>query len=128
MTWTRTPVAAALVDVLSAATSGTVTVFAKPPTTINPPAVIVARPTNVNYATASFARDEATLPVEICGSFDGDDTVDALRDQIRKAIDANPTLEGTVASCTVTAERNWRNVTVAGVELLAAQIVLTILM
>ena len=128
MTWTRTPVAAALVDVLSAATSGTVTVFAKPPTTINPPAVIVARPTNVNYATASFARDEATLPVEICGSFDGDDTVDALRDQIRKAIDANPTLGGVVPSCTVTSERNWRNVTVAGVELLAAQIVLTILM
>ena len=128
MTWQRSPVAAALVDILTTATAGGVYVHDKPPTVINPPAIIVARPTTVNYATAAFAVDEATLPIVVAGAMDGDDLVDTLRDAVRRAVDADPTLGGAVKSATATAERNWRNLTVAGVELLVAEIILTVLM
>jgi hypothetical protein len=125
MSWRRSPVAAALVQVLSTAGLDA-TVFANPPTTLNPPCVVVGRETNVNLATAGYSVDEATLPVAVVGPMDGDDVVDYLRDQVRKTIDANPTLGGAVPSCHVTNYRNSRNVTVAGVEILAVDLILTI--
>ena len=128
MTWQRTPVAAALVDLLTAATGGTVFVFDKPPATINPPAIIVSRPSTVLYNAVAFGVDEATLPVVIAGAMDGDDFVDALRDVIRKTVDTNPTLNGSVPACWPSSERNWRNAIVAGVDLLLAELVLTVQM
>jgi len=131
MTWQRAPAAAALVGKLSAAVAaGTlpVTVFDKPPATLNAPALVVGRPLEVRYATAAFGIDEAELPVVVVAGADGDDMLDSLITTVREAVAPDPTLGGVVQSAIVSLERNWRNLTVAGADVLTADVLLTIQM
>jgi hypothetical protein len=128
MSWSRAVATTALVEVLQVAMGETAAVFAKPPQTINPPAVVVSRPSDVTYATASFSIDAATLPVMCFGPADGEDVVDALLGQLRQAVDANASLNGAVQVCYAQGERGWRNLNVAGIDLLVAETVLVIQM
>jgi len=127
VSWDRTVAVPALVDAIEVASGQTVFVFDRPPTTINPPAIVVGRPVEVIYATAWFSVDEATLPVLCVGAGDGDDTVDDLIAVVRAAV-KDPGLGGAVQSVVASAARNWRNLVVAGVDILQAEVTLTIQM
>jgi hypothetical protein len=127
MSWNRTNAAAALVSALQTQTGATVFVFPKPPQTLNPPAIVVGRPTEVLYSAWALSVDEVTLPVLCVGPGDGEDIVDGLITAVRAAL-ADPMLGGAVQSCVASAERNWRNVVLAGVDILQAEVTLTIRM
>ena len=127
MSWDRTVAVPALVNAIDVASGGTVFVFDRPPTTLNPPAVVVGRPVEVLYATAGFSVDETTLPVLCVGAAEDDDTVDDLIGVVRAAV-KTPGLGGAAQSCVASAARNWRNVVLAGVEILQAEVILTIQM
>jgi hypothetical protein len=128
VTWDRAPVAAALVEVLTAATAGLVTIHPKPPNTVNAPAVVVSRVESVAYSAAALGIDAVVLPVVIAGGADQDDAVDQLKATVRAAIAADWMLGGIVQSCVATEERNWRLVNSAGIDLLAVDLILTIQM
>jgi hypothetical protein len=131
VTWQRAPVATALAALLSSAAEGSVTTFPDPPSSFNVPAYIVAWPSVVNYHTPAFGLDEATLPVLACVATDQSAQLDALLNTARAALEADPTIGGTIKTggLTVTAERNWRVLAdVAGARFLAAELTLTITM
>ena len=127
MSWSRAAAAEAVAHAIGVACGETVTVFAKPPQTLNPPAIVVGRPVEVRYSDFALAVDDAELPVVCVGAADGDDTVDQLVALVRSSF-PDPTLGGAVASCTTSLERNWRNVNIAGIDLLQAEVVLAIRM
>ena len=128
MSWSRAPVADALVSMLGAATTG-VYVHDRPPEIINPPAVIVSRPVQVVYNAAAFGVDEVELPVVGAGGVDSDEAVDTVNAACKAAVDADPTLAGSVKASWCYQERNWRNVTGAGgIQLLLVELILTIQM
>jgi hypothetical protein len=130
VSWDRSLVGPALAQVLTdavVAAGETITVFEKPPGTLNPPAFVVARPTTVRYATFAFGVDDVELPVLCVGPLDGDDRVAELIAFARAAI-SEPTLGGVVQICYPTGERNWRAVNIAGTDLLSAELVFSIQM
>jgi hypothetical protein len=127
MTWNRQTAAAAITSALQVTLGETVWVYSKPPGTVNPPAVIVGRPTEVRYSIPAFSIDEATLPVTCVGPVDGDDVVDQLAAQVRASF-PDPTLGGVVQACWPTDERAWRQASIAGVDVLLADVNLTIQM
>lgn len=120
--------AAALVEMLTAATGGLVTVFDRPPATVNAPAVVVARVQSVSYGTPAFGTDLATLPIICVGGADQDDVVDGLKATVKAAIEADPSLGGAVQIARPTEERNWRNVNSGGVDLLAVDLMVDLQM
>jgi hypothetical protein len=125
VTWNRQSVADALVGVLGPAVG--VTVHEKPPEVLNPPCLVVGRPTTVTYATAGLGIDEAELPVVIVGGIETEDRIETLKVAARSAILANPSLG--LANVTVwpTSERNWLNRTGAGgIQLLTVELILTV--
>jgi hypothetical protein len=127
MTWSRGPFVAALVPALQASLGDTVYVHPKPPTTLNPPAVIIGRPLEVVHSTAGFGVDTISIPVHCLGPLDGDDMVESLTAGVRGAL-ADPSLGGAVQSVTGQADRNWHNLNVAGADLLQADAILTVQM
>jgi hypothetical protein len=126
MSWSRTTAVTALVQILQTAAGETVTVLSKPPQTLNPPAIVVHRPTEVRYSAFSLSIDEATLPVICVGAADGEEQVDSLITLVRTAVGANKMLGGAVSSCTASVERNWRNVLIGGIDVLEAEVTLLI--
>jgi hypothetical protein len=127
MTWNRQTAAAAITAALQATMGETVFVFNKPPATVNPPAVIVGRASEVRYSIPAFSIDEAILPVTCAGPVDGDDIVSGLIAAVRGSF-PDPTLGGVVQACWPTDERAWRQVSIAGVDVLLADVNLTIQM
>jgi hypothetical protein len=127
MSWNRATAAAAITSALQTTLGETVWVYEKPPGTVNPPAVIVGRPTEVRYSIPAFSIDEATLPVICVGPLDGDDVVDGLVGQVRASF-GDPTLGRVVQACWPVDERAWRQASIAGVEVLLADVNLTIQM
>jgi len=129
MGWTRSPVAAQLVTMLTAATEGSVFVHARPPEIINPMAVVISRPVSVVYSAFAIGIDEVSLPVTIAGGIETEDAVEALKETCRQAILADSSLSGVVQNCYPEEERNWRNLTGAGgIQLLLVDLILTITM
>ncbi len=128
MTWSRTEAVAGLYAALAAQLGETTWVFDKPPQTLNPPAVVIGRPTEVVYSQPAFGVDEATVSVICVGAADGEDAVDGLITAVRSAVSADITLGGAVQHCDDTREQNWRIVNVAGTDVLQAEVVLTIRM
>jgi hypothetical protein len=129
MSWRRADVAAALVNVLTPAL--TCSVFASWPSTMNPPAVVVGFPANVDYrAPVAFGVDLAELPITCTAGVSEPDPLDALVADVRAALDvdglADPTLGGVVRSLKVRAHNAWRIVNTAGADVLAADVVLEI--
>jgi hypothetical protein len=141
MTWHRADFCKALYDLLSTApwppgtpvdpddyVAGPPTIFERPPSTVNPPAVVIGRPTEVRYSEAAFGVDMADFGVLCVGPIDGDDIVDGLIGFVRSAIGPDPTLGGTCKSLVAGAERNWRALRVAGVDVLVAEVALEVMM
>jgi hypothetical protein len=128
VSWDRPAAAAALVDVLTAATDEVVTVHDKPPSTLNAPALVVSYPTTVTKHVPTFAIDQATVAVlGVAGVEDGDG-LDELLDDATTAIEADPTLGGAVQYAKPVEWRNWRIMTSAGASLLVAELALEIRM
>jgi hypothetical protein len=127
MTWNRADAAAAVAAILEPL-DPSVSVFAAPPETYNPPAYVVGYPTNVVYDLPAFGIDQATLPVIAAAGLSQVDYVDELLEAAKKAINAAVALDGAVQSCRVAEQQNWRVLNVAGVEMLAAEITLEIRM
>jgi len=129
VSWSRTPVAQALVAMVSAATANGVYVHETPPEIVNPLCVVVLRPVAVTYSGAAFAVDDVELPVAIVGGLVADDAIDDLKTTVRQTVEGDPTLKGVVAQAWPTGERNWRNITGAGgIQLLYVELVLQIQM
>lgn len=127
MSWDRKVVADALVNLLGPATG--VKVHDKPPETLNGPCLVVGRPQPVSYSAVALAIDEATVPLMVVSGIEAEDQVDALKNQARDAIAADPTLGGVVQLCYSSEERNWRNLTGAGgIQLLLVELILMIQM
>jgi hypothetical protein len=130
MSWDRAAAAKALAAELGtavAAAGETVTVFDKPPATLNPPAIVVGRPVNVDFSTVAPGIDTAQLPVACVGPVDGEDRVSELIALVRGAV-FDSSLGGAVQVAFATAERNWRQINVAGADLLSAEVIYTIQM
>lgn len=127
MSWSRATTAKALADALSSVASADyVSVFNHPPLTLNAPALVVGRPTEVLYATAGLGVDNAQLPVICIGPTEGEDVVDGLIAIVRQVIAADPTLGGVVRVVTAPMERSWRAVRIGGADFLAADVVLQV--
>jgi hypothetical protein len=127
MGWQRQPVAAALVDMITAATAGTVYVHRRPPETLNPMAVVIGRTYRETYSGASFGVDEVELPVLVVGGLEQDDDIDGLKDTVRATVQGDTTLKGTVQTVWPVEARGWRNVTGAGgIQLVYVELSLTI--
>jgi hypothetical protein len=126
VTWTRAPVAAALVPIL-AAIDPAVPAYAEPPETFNPPAYIVGYPRTVNYRTPTFGVDTAQLPMLAAAGAGEVDRVDELLAAAYDAIAAAPKpIGGIVQLVEIGPQDNWRLLRVAGVDVLAADLLLTI--
>jgi hypothetical protein len=129
VSWSRTDCAAALAAAIQAQFGETVVVYPKPPQTINPPAIVVGYPAEVRYTTFAFGVDEADLPVLCIGPLDGPEMVDDLIQGVRAAVNGpDLTLGGVVQGVGDTFERNWRPLNVAGIDVLQAEVALTIQM
>jgi hypothetical protein len=130
MSWDRSQAAKALASLLgetATAAGSLASVFDRPQATVNPPALIVAY-ADVQFSTAAFSIDEADLIVTCVAPWGGEDASDDLVGLVRTTVADHPTLDGAVQICDATATRNWRNATVAGVDVLLADVVLHILM
>ena len=125
MTWERGPVAAALVDVLTPL-DATVSVFSVPPSTFNPPAYVVGYPTRVDYGIPTYSIDTATLPMLAAAGPSEVDRVGALLAMAKAAIEVDPSLGGSCQVCRVTSQTSWRILSVAGADILCADLVLEI--
>jgi hypothetical protein len=128
VSWDRGPVAkaiAAAVETAATAQSVEVSVFEKPPFTLNVPAIVVGRPSQVRYSVAGFSIDDVELPVLCVHGPDQDDAVSDLIALVRSSL-TDQTLGGVVQLCIATGERYWRNLKVAGADVLAAELVLTV--
>lgn len=131
MTWSRQVASAALAATLrdSISTNGdAVTVFERPPATLNVPALVISRQPEVTYNDAGFGVDRAQLPVVCLGPLGGEDTCDELVGLILDAIESDRQLGGGVLSCTPAAQRNWRGLKIAGADVLGVDLVLDIQM
>lgn len=126
MTWQRAPVAAALVQLLEPL-DATVTVFGAPPLTFAPPALIVWYPTLVQYSGFAYQVDLVTLPIMCAAGLGEWDRVDELAAMVRGAVDtADPQLGGSVAVARAYQQSETRIVSVAGADVLAANVILEI--
>jgi hypothetical protein len=125
MSWSRAPVAAALVDVVSTAMGATVTVFPEPPQTLNPPAIIVG-PATVTYSVAAFAVDEVDLTVMAVVPVGHLNELDSLARQVHDAILADSTLAGAVKAAWPIEQRNSRGVVIAGIDLSVVDVVVRV--
>ena len=124
MSWDRAVAAAALADVLRAATADAVTVFTHPPATLNAPAYVVAYPVTVTKHTPAFAIDTAEWVLTGAAGADDPDTLDDLLAVASTAIEGDPTIGGSVQHARPTTWRNYRVTTIAGADLLMADLVL----
>jgi hypothetical protein len=128
VSWSRSPVAAALVELLEASSAGLVTCFDRPPAVFNAPAYVVGYPDSVAYAEPAFGVDQATMSVICAHVVDRADELDGLLAAAGKAISADVTLGGAVQSVQVKEARSWRVFTVGGVQMLLAELSLEIRM
>ena len=129
MSWSRSLCAPALAETIrSADTSGTRSVYERPPTTLHLPALVVARPSEVRYGVAAFGVDEAELPVVCLGGLEGEDVVAELIALVREAVEHDPTFGGVVQGSFVPLERNWRVTKVSGSDALAADALVLVTM
>jgi len=128
VSWQRTIAIPALVKALQAVAGEAVYVHSRPPNTLNPPCLVVLRPTEVRYDEVAFGIDQADISVLCVAPADGEDTADELITAVRSAVGENINLGGAVQVVDDQAERNWRNVNVAGVDLLTVEVALQIQM
>jgi hypothetical protein len=125
MTWERAPVAAALVGIL-APLDDLVSVFPAPPATFNAPAAYVSYPQVVSYDGFAFGVDTVALPVTVAAGLTESDRIDGLLATYKRALNADPSLAGSVKSGRVNLQQGWRILNVGGADFLAADLILEI--
>lgn len=131
MSWDRPYAAAALAVVLEDITADMVppaSVFAQPPSTMNPPALVIQYPTQVLLHQPTLAIDTATVSVLCVGGLDDPTTVDGLLSAAVSAVEGDPQLGDVVQYCHAAEHRLWRIANVAGADYLTAELVLEIRM
>lgn len=125
MTWDGAAARAALAATLQAAFDGTnVNVFASPPATFNPPALVVQFPQTVAKHAPTFGIDMATWTVLGAVSLELADALDELLNTADAAVMLDRTLGGAVQVSKTTEVRNWRVLVIGGVEMLTAELAL----
>lgn len=127
MTWTRIIAAAGIGQVLDRL-DPSVNVFATPPETFNPPAYIVGYPRTVTYSVPTFGVDLAVVPVMVGVGPNEVDRADAMVASAKDALWSDPTLGQLVQGLRVTEQSNWRRLNVAGIDVLAVDLVVEITM
>jgi hypothetical protein len=125
--WNRAGVAKAIAALL-ADLDESVTVFDAPPSTLNPPAYVVRYPSVVDYDVPTFGVDLGTLPVEAIVAPGEFDRLDAMLDDARQALSDDDNLGGAVVTQSPRSQSGWRMFNVAGVDVMAAQLILEIRM
>ena len=131
MGWDRPYAAAALAVTLEDATADMVppcSVFAQPPSTHNPPALVIQYPSQVLLHQPSFAVDTASVSVLAVGGLDDPTTVDGLLSAVVSAVEGDPQLGDVVQYCRPLQHRLWRIANVAGADYLTAELELEIRM
>lgn len=131
MSWDRALAAAALEVVLAdgtAAMTPPASVFSQPPSTYNPPALVIQYPTQVLLHQPAFAVDIATVSVLAVAGLEESDTVDELLLLAVEAVEGDPQLGDTVQIARPVEHRPWRIVNVAGADYLTAELALEIRM
>ena len=126
MSWSRAPVAAALVEALEAVSAGLVSCFDRPPAVFNAPAYVIGYPDTVQINDPAFGIDLATMSVICAQVVDMSDGLDDLLAAAAKAVDADVTLGGVVQVAQVKEQRAWRATSVGGVQMLLAELSLQI--
>lgn len=125
MSWSLVEVGEALADVLGAAID--VPTFASPPSTLNPPALVVSYPELVDLGSRALGLDTATIPVvALVGLSAPLSDLEALINGVVSVIGANRTLSSAVANAYVDTVRSIRSAQVAGVDVLAADLVVMV--
>ena len=128
MSFDRQAMADALVGALSTALGETAMVFGSPPSTFNPPAVVIGFPTTVVLHSPAFAVDTCTVPV-LCTAGVADVTgLDSLMGVVSACLDVTGSFPPDVIVLGPSEWRNWRILTVAGIDMLAADIITEIRM
>lgn len=125
MSWDLETVANALADAIGSRV--TARTFAIPPTTLNPPAVVVNYPDTVAFGTVALGIDEATIPVSVVvGLTAPPSDLSDLADEVRRAIGGDRTLAGAVKNARPTELRAVRVAMVAGIDVLTAEVVVVV--
>jgi hypothetical protein len=101
-------------------------VFATPPRTFNPPAVIVRLPDSIEPSGAAFTIDRAEVGVLCAVGADQTAELYSLLGEVRKAILANRTLGGAAQVVAVVNYRNFAQMNVGGADYLTAELLLEI--
>jgi hypothetical protein len=127
MSWQPDVAANALVGLL-APLDPTVSVFGTPPETFNAPALIVWYPRLVRHNGFAFGVDLVELPVTCAGGVFDFPKVHALTVAVAAAVSADPTCGGQVPAVVPLEQSNWRQMTVGGATMLAADEVLQLRM
>jgi hypothetical protein len=131
VSWDRPTAADALAAVLGDATAGMIppaSVFAQPPSTYNPPALVIQYPTSVMLHQPAFTIDTASLSVLAVAGLEEPDTVDLLLALAVAAVEGDSQLGGAVQHAHPVEHRLWRIVNVAGADYLTAELALEIRM
>lgn len=123
MSWDRTAAAAALAEMLRSALPE-VPVFEAPEATFNAPALVCQFPTSVLLSSPSFGVDTASWAVLAAVGAAEADRLDELLASATAVVRLDPTLGRVVQTTRPLEWRNWRLLTVAGAELLAADLAL----
>jgi len=128
VTWDLEPVAHAIADLLGAI-DATVKAYPAAPETFNPPAYVVGFPVSVVRGAGAMGVDVAQLPVAACAGPTESFKPNALLIAAIPALEADPTFGGVVIGSKVTnAQQSYRRLSVAGIEVLAADLLLEIRM
>jgi len=104
----------------------TVTCFASPPTTFNPPAYIVGYTTTVIYDATMFGVDVATQPVACVSGPTDRNRAEALARVAKDALRVDPSLGGTVQHLRVVSRSNPRFWSVGGADAYVVDLILEI--
>lgn len=128
MTWRPTVAADALVALFDEALDDVVSVFGVPPETFNAPAVVVWYPRSVRHNGFAFGVDLVELPITCAGGTLEFDRVHALTLAVAQAVADDPTVGGALPAVVPVEQTNWRQLTVGGATVLAADEILEIRM
>jgi hypothetical protein len=123
--WQRAPVATAIAATL-ATLDASVSVFAVPPTTLNPPAYLVGFARRVDYDAAAFGVDLTELVVSAAAGLSEPDRLDQLLHDAKVALNADPSCGGTVAALRVRNQDPVRLVDSGGATFLVGDLILEI--
>ena len=124
MSWDLVTLGEAIADTLD---DDTVPVFAAPPTSLNPPALVVSYPELVEIGTVALGIDEVTVAVVAVVNFaDSAAAMGELIAAVRLAIAGDRKLGGAVAQARLAQVRSVRAEKVSGIDVLTAELVLTV--